>query len=43
MVSLVSGLDELFSSQEFKLFANKVSENREVMSKKTVFRLASFN
>jgi hypothetical protein len=43
MVSLVNGLDELFSSQEFKLFANKVSENREVMSKKTVFRLASFN
>lgn len=43
MVSLVSGLDELYSSQEFKLFANKVSENREVMSKKTVFMLASFN
>jgi hypothetical protein len=43
MVSLVNGLDELFSSQEFKLFASKVAGNREVISKKTVFRLASFN
>ena len=43
MVSLVNGLDELFSSQEFKLFASKVAGNREVISKKTVIRLASFN
>jgi hypothetical protein len=43
MASLVNGLDELFSSQEFKLFASKVAGNREVISKKTVFRLASFN
>jgi hypothetical protein len=43
MVSLVNGLDELFSSQEFKLFVNKVSNNRVILSRKTVFTLASFN
>ena len=43
MVSLVNGLDELFSSQEFRLFSSKVIGNREVLSRKTVFRLASFN
>lgn len=43
MTSLVNGLDELFSSQEFRLFSSKVIGNREVLSRKTVFRLASFN
>jgi len=43
MVSLVNGLDELFSSQEFRLFSNKVIGNREILSRKTVFTLASFN
>ena len=43
MVSLVSGLDELFSSQEFKLFTGKVTGNREILSRKTVVRLAAFN
>tara|TARA_B100000579_G_scaffold423181_1_gene426052 strand:- start:590 stop:1330 length:741 start_codon:yes stop_codon:yes gene_type:complete len=43
MVSLVNGLDELFSSQEFRIFANKVAGNREILTQKTVFRLAVFN
>jgi len=43
MVSLVNGLDELFSSQEFRVFANKVAGNREILTRKTVFRLAAFN
>ena len=43
MVSLVNGLDELFSSQEFRIFASKVSKNRTILSRKTVFTLASFN
>jgi hypothetical protein len=43
MVSLVNGLDELFSSQEFQVFANKVAGNREILTRKTVFRLAAFN
>lgn len=43
MVSLVNGLDELYSSQEFKIFTNKVSDNRVILSRKTVFKLASFN
>ena len=43
MVSLINGLDELFSSQEFRLFSSKVTENREILSRKTVFKLASFN
>jgi len=43
MVSLVNGLDELLSSQEFQVFANKVAGNREILTRKTVFRLAAFN
>ena len=43
MVGLVNGLDELFSSQEFQVFTSKVAGNREILSRKTVFRLAIFN
>lgn len=43
MVSLVNGLDELFSSSEFAEFASNVNDSRLILSKKIVFTLATFN